>query len=308
MKTSILLRLPHLSRSSCFLFVVALLLAGIAAPAAAALPAVGADYRFIGDLKSTVHGVPDLQELGSATNTFHLDLVFGSETPVLSFPKANGLLLSPMSSVMNQSVYTIETVFRLNQSTAYRRVMDFEADGTDCGIYLFFGTPRFYCSTGIGSAVIPASTWVRMVVTRNLEGTVRLYIDGDLQFSFDDSVSLYGTFHADRLRFFRDNECTNVGGCTEDSDGSVARIRIWAGLDIGFGEIVSMETCGDANANGVISASDALGALKASVGSGWCSKTRCDVNLSNSVSASDALLILKASVGSATLPAQCYLT
>ena len=59
-------------------------------------------------------------------------------------------------------------------------------------------------------------------------------------------------------------------------------------------------TCGDVNTDGNISATDALLALKAAVGSRSCPLSACDANGSMSLSAGDALLILKVAVGTPT--------
>ena len=57
------------------------------------------------------------------------------------------------------------------------------------------------------------------------------------------------------------------------------------------------ESCGDANDNGGISASDALLALKASVGSGLCLHCVCDADSNGNLVASDAFAILRNAVG-----------
>jgi hypothetical protein len=56
-------------------------------------------------------------------------------------------------------------------------------------------------------------------------------------------------------------------------------------------------TCGDANDDGAITATDALAALSAAVGIGECEPARCDTDGSGAVTASDALAILSAAVG-----------
>jgi hypothetical protein len=55
--------------------------------------------------------------------------------------------------------------------------------------------------------------------------------------------------------------------------------------------------CGDANADSMISATDALVALRAGIGVGMCLACLCDVDQSGTTSATDALAILRASVG-----------
>lgn len=59
----------------------------------------------------------------------------------------------------------------------------------------------------------------------------------------------------------------------------------------------SADMCGDANGDGMVSATDALIGLGAAVGTGMCMLCRCDVDDSGMTSATDALAILQASVG-----------
>jgi hypothetical protein len=60
------------------------------------------------------------------------------------------------------------------------------------------------------------------------------------------------------------------------------------------------EPCADANYNDFISASDALGALRASVGITGCPLCVCDVDSGGTITATDALAILRNSVGLST--------
>jgi hypothetical protein len=55
--------------------------------------------------------------------------------------------------------------------------------------------------------------------------------------------------------------------------------------------------CGDTNATGAITASDALAVLQAAVGSFPCDACVCDVNGSGGLTASDALAVLRRAVG-----------
>ena len=55
-----------------------------------------------------------------------------------------------------------------------------------------------------------------------------------------------------------------------------------------MGEVV----CGDATLDGAISASDALGALLAAIGSRYCSRLLCDTDGDGTIDSSDALLVL----------------
>jgi hypothetical protein len=64
-----------------------------------------------------------------------------------------------------------------------------------------------------------------------------------------------------------------------------------------FGQRFQGEICGDGSGDAAISASDALIALRAAVGSGSCAVCVCDVNDSGSTNATDALIILRKAVG-----------
>jgi hypothetical protein len=61
--------------------------------------------------------------------------------------------------------------------------------------------------------------------------------------------------------------------------------------------VVETSVCGDANGDGGVTASDALGALRTAVGSGSCPTGTCDVDDNGTVSAADALRILARAVG-----------
>jgi len=55
--------------------------------------------------------------------------------------------------------------------------------------------------------------------------------------------------------------------------------------------------CGDINDDGVLTAADALGVLRAGVGTFACADWQCDYNGSGNISASDALDVLRAAIG-----------
>lgn len=63
-----------------------------------------------------------------------------------------------------------------------------------------------------------------------------------------------------------------------------------------------VSACGDANADGRLTASDALHVLRVAVGIGACAPQVCDFNGSGEISASDALQVLRAAVGDPVIP------
>ncbi len=80
------------------------------------------------------------------------------------------------------------------------------------------------------------------------------------------------------------NACTGAGTC--DGASCVGAERFSCPLP-----------CGDADKSGVLSAIDALIALKTAVGTSICDDCRCNANKDESVTTTDALRILQAAVG-----------
>jgi hypothetical protein len=150
--------------------------------------------------------------------------VDGVSTTVLTFSQGNGVSLSPTTGVVPNDTYTIVMLFSLQQTSSYRRLIDFKNATSDNGLYVQNGHLYFY-PVGYGNPVsIAANTWVQLVLTRDTTGTVTGYVDGVQQFQFSDTSSLAVISGSNALRFFRDD-----GGSGESAAGSVARIRLYNG-------------------------------------------------------------------------------
>jgi len=74
------------------------------------------------------------------------------------------------------------------------------------------------------------------------------------------------------------------------------------GHDLGGDGDHDRDSCGDPNADGKTTSSDALYALRVSVGTGQCALCVCDVNKNGSITTTDALLLLKVAVGQLGAP------
>lgn len=131
---------------------------------------------------------------------------------------------------------------------------------------------------------------------------------GSLDFFASDANPKFTT--TERGAFRLDVASPFVDACDEgpshDLDG-VARPRA-AGFDAGAFEFVSpasstttttlpVADCGDVNADGDVTAADALAALRAAVGAIACAVCICDADGSGGVFAADALRLLQAAVG-----------
>jgi hypothetical protein len=102
-----------------------------------------AEYLFQGDLASEVAGAPELANIGQG-NRFAFERVDGlGPHQVLSFPKGNGLSLAT-AGLVDPTNNSVVVVFRLADTSGYRRILDF-ADGTsDTGLYNLDGRVAIY--------------------------------------------------------------------------------------------------------------------------------------------------------------------
>jgi Concanavalin A-like lectin/glucanases superfamily len=195
-------------------------------PSASAEPPPKADYRFQGKLGTSVGTAPALQKIGPGTNTFTTATVDDSSRKVLSPPKGNGLKLDTTGLLSSNGIYTIVVLFGLNDVSNFKRIVDFKNGTSDNGLYVQNGRLRFFPGSTSGATPIAANRYVQVVITRDLFGTVRGYVDGSQQFQFEDAASQSAVISGeDALRFFKDN--TSGGTTGEDSGGSVARIRLY---------------------------------------------------------------------------------
>ena len=177
-----------------------------------------ADYQFQGSLSSSVGTAPALANLGN--NTFGNATVDGTSQTVLRFAQNDGVVLSRASSLIENNVYTLVVLFSFSDVSSWRRVIDFKNAATDNGFYVLNGGLNFYPFAFGSAEVIPANTFVQVVLTRDEAGSVAAYVDGVEQFTFIDTEGEAELGAGNALRFFRDNG-------TEGSAGAVARIRVY---------------------------------------------------------------------------------
>jgi len=114
------------------------------------------------------------------------------------------------------------------------------------------------------------------------------------------SFGVFGPFsHADSSNNGQTAEDRVYGVASPDGISKVTLRNATGGggIEIDHLQLNACIVCGDANVDTHVSASDALIALRTSVGTESCPQCRCDTNNSGSNTASDALAILKKSVG-----------
>ncbi len=183
-----------------------------------------ADYRFDGNLKSSVAGAPKLRNVGEG-NIFRRHVVPGEgRTRVLVFRNGNGLSLNTLGLV-HSGLYSVVMQMRLGRvgTSDYFRILNptLPADDNDNGLYGFGNHLTWYDDgDNDGSEeALKAKTYVEVAFTRNARGRIRVYANGEPDISYLDAnkqalIRNYG------LRFFVDDSNN------ETTWGSVSRIRL----------------------------------------------------------------------------------
>ncbi|MFN2376036.1 MAG: PQQ-dependent sugar dehydrogenase [Candidatus Binatia bacterium] len=134
------------------------------------------------------------------------------------------------------------------------------------------------------------------------------YVFGDFARTFDNDGRLFRLDSGSTVVEFdlagRDGLGASLLGFGQDATGELYVLTSSTGTPFGstgkVWRIVRADpvaTCGDADDNGQVLASDALRTLRSAVGSAACEPCACDVNASGSITAADALQILQFSVG-----------
>lgn len=189
-------------------------------------PSVVADYRFENVLSSSVSGAPALDNDGPGTNSFTTDTVDGQSRTVLQFPGNNGVKLSPTTTVLSGSSYTIVLLFHYNTLPSYAKIIDFNNRGQEHGLYYQSGQLQYWPDSPISEGSVAAGVYAQVVLTRASTDSVKGYVDGVEKFSFEDADGKALPDVNQALHFFHDDL---QGNLIEFSAGAVARIRLYNG-------------------------------------------------------------------------------
>jgi len=183
-----------------------------------------ADYQFQGNLSSSIAGPADLTYIG-ANHSFQSESVFGTTQTVLTFLAGSGVELTPTTTALaNPVIYTIVFTARIhNSSNGYSKYIDFANGTLEAGLYNQ-GNALIFPFVAYASYALIGYDYEDIALTRDAAGQLRAYVNGVLQFAFDDSGTQHGVITpSNALRFFVDDSVSS----TEQSDGAVARLRIW---------------------------------------------------------------------------------
>lgn len=203
------------------------LASGIEGAEAAALRA---EYRFQGNLASEVAGAPELADIGRG-NRFAFERVDGlGRHLVLSFPKGNGLSLAT-PGLIDPTNNSVVVVFRLADTSGYRRILDFAGGTSDTGLYNLDGRVALYGGQDHDTSqnVVLSDSYAQIALTNAAAGSdserATAYLNGAEVASA--RISKGFDLGSGVLRFFRDNRIGQFPG--EESSGAVSCILVYDG-------------------------------------------------------------------------------
>ena len=178
-----------------------------------------ASYEFDGTLGGV--GGPALTSVGPGQ--FQNDTVFGVQRPVYAFAKGSGLTLDTTGLIPADN-YSLELVMRFDETSGYRKIVDFEDLTLDSGFYQRSGQLNFFPSTS-GNTFLP-NVYQHIVLTRlAADRRVTAYINGVQAWTFIDDQSRADIQNAGNLlHFFLDDVATSR---SEASAGRVVRLRVY---------------------------------------------------------------------------------
>jgi hypothetical protein len=196
------------------------------APAGAAT--LKAEYQLQGSRASDVAGAPQLEDVGPG-NQFVTDAVGGVSRQVLAFPMGGGMSL-PTAGLVDPESFSVVMVFRLEQTSGYRRLLDLSGGVSDSGLYVLDGRVVLYGSNGLYLPVPPvaAGSYVQIALIDGSDPDGTQWTEVDL----NGEVAVFAegpdfTLGSGALRFFKDNVSGGPGG--EESAGALSCALMYDG-------------------------------------------------------------------------------
>ncbi|HET8871454.1 MAG TPA: LamG-like jellyroll fold domain-containing protein [Aquabacterium sp.] len=134
-----------------------------------------------------------------------------------------------MLGEINASEYTLDMSFQLDDLSGWRKVVDFSDRTSDAGVYLYWDqlgfatdSDAFYVSSTAGSSV-----GTRVTLTRDSSGLFSAYVNGALQFSFNDSANnaVFTTTGGQTSAWLLADDATT--GFAEQSAGTISSIKVY---------------------------------------------------------------------------------
>ncbi len=170
--------------------------------------AVIGDFRLDGNLTNAAGGALTIANNGGTLGATGIN--FGAN---------KGPTISGFSNPAN---YSIETTFRFDVTSGYRRILNLLNGSSDTGLYNLNGRLNFYNLTTSASVAFAPNQMSTVVFTRDMAGNAVGYVNGAALISFNNAA-LTNIGFANVLHLFVDDNA--VGG--EASPGFVDYIRVY---------------------------------------------------------------------------------
>lgn len=145
----------------------------------------------------------------------------GGNTGYVFGPAASSTGLSLSGALPDPTTYSLLMDFEINSFSSWNKLLDFLNTTTDPGLYLDPVNRLNPYPSGSGTAVFGANVMTRLVVTRDGSNTTSFYLDGTLDYSFNDASN---HFTSSLINFFNDDAAT---GGNESAAGFVDRIALY---------------------------------------------------------------------------------
>lgn len=183
-----------------------------------------ADYLFNGTLDDSLGIAPPLTALVPEDGSYVTETLGGVADTGRTFSEGTGFEL-PVAGLLANDEYTIAIVFEFDDTAAWAKIIDAVARASDTGLYANANRLTLYPTDETSADLFDANTYRQVVVTRDAAGSYVCYVDGVVQFTYDDSATGYGRISSENLlAFLRDDEMTLNN---ENSAGTVLRIRLF---------------------------------------------------------------------------------
>jgi hypothetical protein len=132
-----------------------------------------------------------------------------------------------LGGVVNPADYSIELLFRIDDHSGFRKIVDFKDLASDFGLYNLDGKLTFYDVSTKATPPVPIGndTVIHLVLTRDsATGQFSAYLNGQVQLTFQDS-SGFATFDGpgNVIHLLRDDG-------PEHPSGFLDRVRIYDGV------------------------------------------------------------------------------
>jgi hypothetical protein len=166
----------------------------------------------------------------------------GGQITALGYVFATNQGLTLTSPLLTPSSYSLEFSFRLNETSGYRKIADFQGLVADAGLYQLSGNLAFFPAITSGVTDFASGSVVHVVLTRDASTQVVTgYVNGQQRFSFVDTGQLaVATGPNNRLTFFVDDRVT---GSNEASGGTLNYLRVFNGA-LTAGEVGTLAAAG----------------------------------------------------------------